>query len=73
MKQLLSSKNSSGSKADMTTFRGPRAEPPIPTERICVKRPAGDDGGLICSNQKYQIQNYRLKTNMMKVILSSCN
>lgn len=41
----------SGANASATNW-GPRAEPPIPTDRICVKRPAGDDGGLICLNRK---------------------
>lgn len=37
----------SGANASATNC-GPRAEPPIPTESICVKRPSGEDGGLIC-------------------------
>lgn len=36
----------SGAKASATNC-GPRAEPPIPTESICVKRPSGEEGGII--------------------------
>lgn len=38
----------SGANASATNC-GPRAEPPIPTESIWVKRPSGEDGGLICN------------------------
>ena len=38
----------SGAKASATNC-GPRAEPPIPIESICVKRPAEDEGGFICN------------------------
>lgn len=37
----------SGANASATNW-GPNDEPPIPTESTWVKRPAGDDGGLIC-------------------------
>lgn len=37
----------SGANASATNC-GPRADPPIPTESIWVKRPLGEDGGLIC-------------------------
>lgn len=37
----------SGANASETNW-GPNAEPPIPTESTWVKRPAEDDGGLIC-------------------------
>lgn len=45
----------SGANASATNW-GPRAEPPIPTERIWVKRPAGDAGGLICFHLKISIE-----------------
>lgn len=47
----------SGANASATNC-GPRAEPPIPTESMCVKRPSGDDGGLICS---FKVRNLRYK------------
>jgi len=42
----------SGASASATNC-GPSAEPPIPTESICVNLPSGDDGGLICQNANH--------------------